>query len=62
MRRVIELIVSPKGETSLQTKGFAGGSCVQASKWLEQSLGVVTADQKTTEFFESATTEQHVRQ
>jgi len=62
MSRVIELIVSPKGETTVQTKGFTGGTCVQASKWLEQALGITTADRKTAEFFEPAKTEQHVQQ
>jgi hypothetical protein len=62
MSRVIEVIVSPQGETTVQTKGFAGGTCVQASKWLEQALGLVTADHKTSEFYEPAKTEQHVQQ
>jgi len=62
MSRIIELIVSPKGETTVQTKGFSGGTCIQASKWLEQALGIATADRKTAEFFEPAKTEQHVQQ
>ena len=47
MAKIIEVIVSPTGETTIQTKGFAGGECQQASKWLEQALGVSTADRKT---------------
>ena len=35
MSRVIEVIVSPTGETSIQTKGYQGGDCLQASKFLE---------------------------
>ena len=62
MSRVIELTVSPKGETSVQTKGFTGGTCIQASKWIEQALGIVTADQKTGEFYAAAQNEQHVEQ
>jgi len=62
MSRVIEVIVSPQGETTVQTKGFAGGTCIQASKWLEQALGIATADHKTAEYFETAKTEQHVQQ
>jgi hypothetical protein len=62
MPRVIELIVSKEGQTTVQTKGFSGGDCLQASKWLEQAIGTVTADQKTAEFFEATKTEQHVRQ
>jgi hypothetical protein len=62
MTRIIEVTVSPKGETSVQTKGFSGGSCTQASKWLESALGVTTTDNKTAEYYQSATTEQHVQQ
>ncbi len=55
MSRIIEVIVSPKGETTVQTKGYAGSDCVQASKFLEQSLGVKTQERLTGEFFESVT-------
>ena len=62
MARVIEVIVSPQGETTVQTKGYAGADCLKASKFLEQALGVVCNDRKTAEFYETAPTEQHVRQ
>ena len=61
MSRVIEVIVSPTGETTVQTKGFTGGDCLQASKFLEQALGSKTAEQKTPEFYQSAQAEQHIR-
>lgn len=50
--RIIEVIVSPTGETKIQTKGYASGACLQASKFLEQALGVATSDQKTGEFYQ----------
>ncbi len=53
MPRVIEVIVSPQGQTTVQTKGYAGTDCLQASKFLEQALGVVTGDQKTIEIYKS---------
>jgi len=62
MSRVIEVVVSPKGETTVQTKGYAGGDCLQASKFLEQALGIATADCKTGEFYQTAQTEQHIHQ
>ena len=62
MSRVIEVIVSPQGETTVQTKGYVGGDCLQASKFLEQALGIVASDNKTTEFFQVEQTEQHVQQ
>jgi hypothetical protein len=62
MPRIIEVTVSPKGETTVQTKGFAGSDCLQASKFLEQALGVSTADRKTSEYYQLAASEQHVQQ
>jgi hypothetical protein len=62
MPRTIEVIVSPTGETRIQTRGYAGSDCLQASKFLEQGLGVTTADAKTAEFYETTANEQHVRQ
>ena len=62
MARVIEVIVSPRGETTVQTKGYAGGDCLLASKFLEQALGIATAEHKSTEYFQSTPAEQHVRQ
>lgn len=60
--RVIEVIVSPKGETTVQTKGYAGNACLQASRSLEQALGAVAGDKKTAEFYSEAQAEQHVQQ
>jgi hypothetical protein len=50
MPRIIEVIVSPRSEITVQTKGYAGGDCLQASKFLEQALGVVASERKTAEF------------
>jgi hypothetical protein len=62
MARVIEVTVSPQGETTVQTKGYSGGDCLLASKFLEEALGVPIQDRKTAEFYESAAVEQHVQQ
>ncbi len=62
MSRIIELLISPKGETTLQTKGYAGADCQQASKWLEQALGVTTNDRKTAEFYQQAEAQQQLEQ
>jgi DUF2997 family protein len=60
MPRIIEVIVSPTGETSVQTKGYAGADCQQASKWLEQALGVVSAETKTAEFYATEQAHQQI--
>jgi hypothetical protein len=61
-QRTIEVLVSPKGETVVQTKGFAGSDCLEASKFLEQALGTVTGDRKTAEYLASTATQQVVQQ
>jgi hypothetical protein len=60
--RIIEVTVSPQGDTTVQTKGFVGAECLQASKWLEQSLGFVASDVKTAEFHQHAVAEQQAQQ
>jgi hypothetical protein len=62
MPRVTELIVTKEGQTTIQTKGYSGGTCTDASKWLEQALGITTNERKTTEFYETTNTDQHVQQ
>ena len=62
MARIIEVIVSPQGEATVQTKGYAGGDCLQASKFLESALGVTSRDSKTTEFYQTEATDQHINQ
>jgi hypothetical protein len=62
MPRIIEVIVSPQGEATVQTKGYAGSDCLQASQFLEQALSVVVNDQKTAEFYQSQTTPPHLAQ
>jgi DUF2997 family protein len=57
MSRVIEVIISPTGETTVQTRGYAGTDCLRASKFLEDALGIVTAEQKTSEFYQQGTAE-----
>ena len=62
MSRVIEVTVSPRGEVTVQTRGYAGADCLQASKFLEQALGAATADRKTGEFYQTAPAQQQVQQ
>ena len=58
MTRIIEVVVSPTGEATIQTKGYQGSDCLQASKFLEQSLGVASNNRHTAEFYQSTTTQQ----
>ena len=51
--KTVEIIISPKGEARVQTKGFNGTDCQQASRFLEQALGQRTKEQLTAEFHQS---------
>jgi hypothetical protein len=62
LNRIIEIIVSPQGETRLETKGFAGNSCREASRLLEQALGAKAKEQLTPEYYSQAATSQQVQQ
>ena len=57
-QQTIEVIVSPTGETSVQTKGFAGSSCRDASKFIEDALGQRAGERLTSEFHQTADQQQ----
>jgi hypothetical protein len=54
----IEIIVSPQGETSIQTKGFRGSVCRQASRDIERALGQPIEERLTTEFHQQPVQQQ----
>jgi len=60
--KIIEIIVSPKGETRVETKGFAGGECREASKFVEEALGKRERERMTSEFYVSQPVQQENRQ
>jgi hypothetical protein len=53
MNKIIEIIVSPTGETRLETKGFTGNECKEASKFVEQALGNRAGEHLTAEFHQN---------
>jgi hypothetical protein len=58
--RTIEIVITPEGKTTLQTLGFTGPSCRDASKFIEQALGQQTGEQLTAEFHQADTTASHL--
>ena len=48
--KLIEIIVDPTGRTHVETKGFAGTACQEASRFVEQALGRRTGERLTGEF------------
>ena len=59
MKRV-EITVDPQGNSKVETKGFSGSECVEASKIIEQALGKETASRTTAEFYQSVATENRI--
>jgi hypothetical protein len=53
MSKIIEVIVTPEGQSTVQTKGFIGGECREASQFIEQALGQRTGETLTAEFHQS---------
>jgi len=62
MTKVIEVAISPRGDATIETKGYSGSDCLEASKFLEEALGVVVNDQKLPEFFQSDSIQQEATQ
>jgi len=62
MRKTIEIIVTPEGKTSVQTLGFSGPSCRDASRFLEKALGQSIGEKLTAEFHQTQPAEQSQHQ
>jgi len=62
MSRTIEIVVSPTGETQVETKGFSGSDCRNASRFLEQALGAQVSEQLTAEFHEQQSQQNQTQQ
>ena len=62
MREIIEIVVTPEGKTTVQTKGFVGTACRVASRFLEQALGEQSAERMTAEYYQTETASQRLRE
>lgn len=51
MSPIIEVIVSPQGQTHVETKGFSGSTCREASRFIERALGQVASEKLTDDFY-----------
>ena len=60
--RTIEIIVTPEGKSLVETKGFVGGECQEASRFLEQALGQQLNEQLTPEFYASNAEQQKLQE
>lgn len=53
MSKTIEITILPDGSTQVQTKGYAGKSCLDASRFIERALGDTTSMQTTPEMYQA---------
>jgi hypothetical protein len=60
-KQIIEIIVLSSGQTQVETKGFAGGSCREASRFIEEALGQKTTERLTAEYHTSSNAD-HIHQ
>jgi len=58
----IEITVSPEGATSIKTSGFTGSSCKDATRDLENALGVAGRETLQPEYFNQTSTGEQLRQ
>jgi hypothetical protein len=50
MKPAIEIIIAPSGAIQIDAVGFKGADCEQATRFLEDALGVVQQKQKKPEY------------
>lgn len=62
MSKTIEIIVAPNGQTRVETKGFVGSDCRQASQFIERALGQQTDELLKAEFYQTSTSQQHMKE
>lgn len=60
--KIIEIVVSPSGQTRVETRGFAGAECRQASEFVEKALGRRIGEQLTSEFHQQAPEQQTLQE
>ena len=47
----IEVRISPEGAITINAIGYTGGSCEEATRFLETSLGAVARKQRTRDYY-----------
>jgi Protein of unknown function (DUF2997) len=60
--RIIEITVDTKGQSKVETLGFTGSECREASKFIEQALGQRTDEKPTAEFYQDQAIDQQLKQ
>ena len=50
--KTIEITVDKDGRVTVETKGFTGGECREASRFVEEALGTRMSERMTAEFYQ----------
>ena len=58
MSKTIEIVVAPDGQTRVETMGFTGSECREASQFIVRALGRLTDELLKPEFYQTAESEQ----
>jgi hypothetical protein len=62
MSKTIEIIIAPNGQSRVETNGFVGSECRDASRFIERALGQRTDEILKAEFHQSAEHQQSVQE
>ena len=60
--KIIEITFAPNGQSRVETKGFTGSECRDASRFVEQALGQATTEVMKPEFYQTASSAQQIQQ
>jgi hypothetical protein len=58
MTKMIHIVVDPKGGTKIETTGYTGSSCQDATRELEKALGAKVDEQLTGDFYAASNDQQ----
>lgn len=60
--KIIEIVVSPLGQTKVETKGFIGSECREASQFIQRALGQQTSETLKPEFHQQTSSQNQIHQ
>jgi hypothetical protein len=58
----IEIIIDPRGQARIESKGFTGSACKAATAPLERALGLVQSDTPTAEMYQTQSNQHQAEQ
>lgn len=57
--KTLQITIAPNGKTNIETRGFVGSECREASHFVEQALGKKVDDLVKPEFHQHTVITQH---